>query len=78
MASLEMNKVAAGVLVAGLIAMGTAKIAGVLVDPQPLEKNAYVVDTSALASASSAASEDKGPTLEPVLAMLADADVSTT
>ena len=44
MASLEMNKIAAGVLCAGLVAMAAGKIADVLVDPKPLEKNAYVVN----------------------------------
>ena len=38
MASLEMNKIAAAVLCAGLVAMAAGKIAGVLVDPKPLEK----------------------------------------
>ena len=49
MASLEMNKIAAGVLCAGLVAMAAGKIADVLVDPKPLEKNAYVVMLMTLA-----------------------------
>ena len=51
MASLEMNKIAAGVLCAGLLAMAAGKIADVLVSPYNLEKNAYAVDTSKVASA---------------------------
>jgi cytochrome c len=74
MASLEMNKIAAGVLCAGLLAMAAGKIADAMVSPAPLAENAYKVDTGALAS--SAATEDKGPGLEPVLAMLASADVA--
>lgn len=76
MESLEFNKFAAGVLVAGLVAMGTSKIADILVSPAPLEKNAYVVDTSAIATVNASASEPSGPTLEPVLALLAGADVA--
>jgi len=77
MASLELNKVAAGILTAGLVAMATGKIAGVLVKPEPLEKPAYVVDTSAVASgASASAAASSGPTLEPVMALLAAADVT--
>jgi cytochrome c len=75
MASLEMNKFAAGILCAGLLAIGSGKIADMLVHPQQLEKNAYAVDTSALDSAA-AAPASKGPSLEPVLAMLASADAA--
>lgn len=74
MASLELNKIAAGVLVAGLVAMAAGKIADGLVSPQMLEKNAYVVDTSAVAGPATAA--PAGPTLEPVMALLASADAA--
>lgn len=74
MASLEMNKIAAGILCAGLLAMAAGKIADVMVSPATLAENAYKVDTGAIAS--SAATEDKGPSLEPVLGMLASADVA--
>lgn len=75
MASLEMNKIAAGVLCAGLLAMAAGKIADVMVHPAPLAENAYKVDTGAIASTATTA-DDKGPSLEPVLAMLATADVA--
>ena len=52
MASLEMNKIAAGVLCAGLVAMAAGKIADVLVDPKPLEKNAYVVNVESAGTTS--------------------------
>ena len=52
MASLEMNKIAAGVLCAGLVAMAAGKIADVLVDPKPLEKNAYVGNVESAGTAS--------------------------
>jgi cytochrome c len=75
MASLEMNKIAAGVLCAGLLAMAVGKVADIMVSPAPLAENAYKVDTGTLAS-SAAPAENKGPSLEPVLAMLASADVA--
>ena len=73
MASLEMNKIAAGVLCAGLVAMAAGKIADVLVDPKPLEKNAYVV-TVEDGSAAAVAAAPAGPKNEPVLALIASAD----
>ena len=73
MASLEMNKIAAGVLCAGLVAMAAGKIADVLVDPKPLEKNAYVVNVEAAGTAS-VATTPASPKNEPVLALIASAD----
>ena len=73
MASLEMNKIAAGVLCAGLVAMAAGKIADVLVDPKPLEKNAYVVNVESAGTASVAATP-ASPKNEPVLALIASAD----
>ena len=73
MASLEMNKIAAGVLCAGLLAMAAGKIADVLVSPDDLEKNAYAVDTTQIASPA-ASSAPAGPSLEPVMGLLASAD----
>ena len=76
MASLELNKFAAGILCAGLLAMVAGKVADVMVHPRGLEKNAYTVDTSALESAAGPAAASDGPSLEPVLAMLATADAA--
>ena len=73
MASLEMNKIAAGVLCAGLVAMAAGKIADVLVDPKPLEKNAYVVNVEAAGTAS-VATTPASPKNEPVLALIASSD----
>ena len=75
MASLELNKIAAGILCAGLLAMVAGKVAGVLVDPGHLEQNAYVVDTSAVGSAMAGPAQE-GPSIEPILALLATADVA--
>ena len=74
MASLELNKVAAGVLCAGLVAMASGQIASILVHPKMPEKNAYEVDTSAVGDGSQVAARSAGPVLEPVMALLADAD----
>ena len=74
MASLELNKVAAGVLCAGLLAMASGKIADMLVSPHMPEKNAYEIDTSAIGDVAAAAARSSGPVLEPVMALLADAD----
>ena len=75
MASLEINKFAAGIICAGLLAMAAGKVADVMVHPQQLEKNAFVVDIGALESAA-APKGSGGPSLEPVMAMLASADVA--
>ena len=73
MASLEMNKIAAGVLCAGLLAMAAGKVADILVSPDNLEKKAYAVDTSKVMS-SATPTTPAGPTLEPVMGLLASAD----
>lgn len=74
MASMEMTKIAAGVLCAGLLAMVAGKIAGTLVHPEQLAENAYKVDVSAIA-ASSGAEEPAGPApIEPIVGLLADTD----
>lgn len=73
MASMELTKIAAGVLCAGLMAMVTGKVAGMLVHPEHLAENAYKVDVSAVASTSAA--EPAGPApVEPILGLLASAD----
>ncbi len=74
MASLELNKIAAGVLCAGLLAMASGQIAGILVSPKMPEQNAYEVDTSAVGDGATAPAKSAGPVLEPVMALLADAD----
>ena len=48
MASLEFNKIAGGVLGAGLLALAAGQVANILVHPVPLTTNVYVVDTSAV------------------------------
>ena len=73
MASLEFNKIAGGVLGAGLLALAAGQVANILVHPVPLTTNVYVVDTSAVDEAAPGAAAK--PALEPVLSLLADADI---
>lgn len=68
------NKIAAGILAAGLIAMVTGLIADALVSPHPLEKDAFAVevaeDTAAPASSTAAPTE-----IAPIAPLLAAADL---
>ena len=75
MASLEFNKIAAGILCAGLVASASGQIAKILISPQYLDSAVMVVDTSTV-SAAPAAADAEAPTIEPVLALLADADIT--
>ena len=71
--SLEMNKIAGAVLTAGVIAMTAGFVAKLAIHPSQPEQHAYVV---AAAEGTVEAASDSGPTLEPVLPMLAAADVA--
>ena len=73
MDDLKFNKLAAGFLMAGLIAMGGYKISEILVPHQKLAENAYPVEITEQVASSSVAAAPAGP--EPVLALLAEADV---
>jgi cytochrome c len=74
MSSLEFNKIFAAVLLAGLIAMMSGFLADVLVEPEHLEKNAYVVDTGAVGGGQqqAAAAAPAGPA--PIVPLLASAN----
>src|SRR5690625_308833 len=72
--SLEFNKMAAAVLTAGVVAMTTGFIANLLVHPDPREENAYPIEVADATCAAPAAAEEPG--LEPVLPLLADADLA--
>lgn len=71
---LENNKILAAILVAGITAMMAGFVANKLVHPHELEKSVLDIDTSALESAQSGAAAPTGP--EPVLALLAGADIA--
>lgn len=72
MHSLEGNKIAAAVLTAGIIAMVTGIIAGILVHPTQLKKNAYEVAVTEQAAGSKEA-KPEGP--QPIATLMASADV---
>ena len=74
MDDLKFNKVAAGFLMAALIAMGGYKISEMLVPHQKLAQNAYPIEVTQQVASASAAPAPTGP--EPVLALLANADVA--
>lgn len=72
--SLELNKMAAAVLTAGVVAMSAGFVAKQLVHPTTLAENAYPIQIADAPAAGPAAPE--APSLEPVLPLLADADVA--
>ena len=74
MDDLKFNKSAAGFLMAGLIALGGYKIAEILVPHQELAENSYPIQITEQVASSSTGTAPVGP--EPILAMLADADIA--
>ena len=74
MDNLKTNKILAGFLLAGLLAMGGGKIAEILVPDQSIDENAYPVEIKQVADSGQATTPvNKGP--EPILALLASADI---
>ena len=74
MDNLKTNKILAGFLLAGLLAMGSGKIAEILIPNQKIEENAYPVEIKQAAdSGKSSTPINEGP--EPILALLASADI---
>lgn len=73
--NLENNKIIAAVLVAGIVAMLAGFVAKNLVHPHELEKSVLDIDTSAL-EAAQAGGDAKPAGPEPILALLATADVA--
>lgn len=72
--ALKLNKLFAGVLIAGLLVMGGIKLGEVLVPHGHLESNAYPIEVADTAGSADAPSAPTGP--EPILALLANADAS--
>ena len=73
MDSLKFNKIAAGILCAGLLIMGFIKLGDLLVNPQNLAKNAYPIEIEEIKSVSSNTST--ASVIEPILALLSEADI---
>jgi len=72
--SLEINKMAAAVLTAGVVAMSAGFVSKLLVHPSSLSENAYPIQVAEGTDSAPAAAPE--PTLEPVLPLLADADLA--
>ncbi len=71
--ALKLNKLFAGVLVAGLLVMAGIKLGDVLVPHGQLESNAYPIEIADTGSSEADAAAPAGP--EPILALLASADL---
>ena len=72
--ALKLNKLFAGVLMAGLLVMAGIKLGEVLVPHGDLESNAYPIEVADTATGSEAQAAPAGP--EPILALLASADLA--
>jgi cytochrome c len=72
--NLENNKILAAVLVAGIVAMLAGFVAKNVVHPHMPKEVALDIDTSALEAASAGGEAPAGP--EPILALLATADIA--
>jgi len=72
MGGMEFNKVFAAILVAGIIAMFSGFIANKLVSPHKLKENAFKIEGVADAGGGAV----KVKLAEPILAMIATADVA--
>ena len=72
MDELGLNKLFAGILVAGLMLMAGIKLADVLVPHSELTQNAYVIEVPEGGTAVAEAPKATGP--EPIFALLASAD----
>ena len=73
MDDLKFNKIAAGFLLAALLAMAGYKISEMLVPHQELAENAYPIEVQIASTSTDAPAAEQGP--EPILALLASADV---
>src|SRR4051812_43391348 len=75
MSSFELNKVAAAVLLAGIVFMLSGILGGVMVEPEKLHKSVYVVPGVGEKPAATAAAEAP-PADVPIAPLLAKADVA--
>jgi len=64
----DFNKAAMGILMFMLLAIGVSNLTEVVFEQEPLEANAYPIDTASVASASSAdLATEKGPSIAELL-----------
>ena len=71
---LRVNKLAAGILIGGLVMMAGIKVAEILVPHTEIAQNAYVIEVPEGGVQSASAPVDEPP--EPILALLANADIA--
>ena len=77
MNTMEINKIVAGVICAVLLVIVVGKVGSALVHPEELETPVYPFSEDLMAGANAPASAPAEPAgLEPILAMLASADLS--
>jgi cytochrome c len=69
---MESNKIYAAILVAGILAMISIIVSGMLVQPTPLKTNAYPIEGVAASTAGGEAPKPAG--IEPITPLLAKAD----
>jgi cytochrome c len=72
MGGLEWNKIFAAILVAGILGLGTGILSDMVVEPEALKKNVYAIEVTDAPVATS----DKPEALDPVIPLLAKADVA--
>lgn len=73
MGGMEFNKIFAAILVAGIVAMLAGFFADKIVHPEKLKENAFAVEVAESAGAGGVKVEKKA---EPVLALIAEADIA--
>ena len=74
MGGMEFNKIFAAILVAGIIAMLGGFVSKQIIHPHKLEKDVYTIEAAEEGAGGGVAAGPTGP--EPILAMLASADVA--
>ena len=73
MDSLKFNKIAAGLLCAGLLIMAFIKLGNLLVEPQKISKNSYPIKLENNKSKSTKVSS--ASVIEPILSLISGADI---
>jgi cytochrome c len=76
MNNLEFNKVFASLLIAGIIAMLCGFIAKQIVHPEKLDKNVVMIEVAEVAEAADGGAGAKAAGPEPILGLIATADVA--
>jgi cytochrome c len=75
--SLEGNKIAAAILTAGIVGVGSAVLAGILYHPHELEEPVYMVEAAAPTEGEGEAPAEGGGEAQPIGPLLAAASVES-